>query len=93
MQFFATFIGFNFLVWRLRVGIDSQLTSISAFKGFQQKQKESKFYTVYSGISEHTKPLLLVGHAAEYKFDFKFYLPQVSSAAGNHSRRTIPEYD
>ena len=39
---------------------------------FSTDLKEFKLHTVYSGISEHLKPLQLVGQVAEFKFEPKF---------------------
>ena len=38
-------------------------------KHLQLTQKEFKFHKVDSGISEQTKPLQLVSHSAEFKFE------------------------
>ena len=48
-----------------------------------------KLHTVYSGILEQTKPLQLVGQAAEFKFEPKGLNPSLSYP--NHSGRLIED--
>ena len=55
------------------VGIDSLLSSISAFS----TKKKFKLHTIHSGISDQMKPLKLVGQAAEIKSESKFEPLQV----------------
>ena len=72
----------------MRVDIDSQLSSISAFA------TDLKLHTVYPEISEQIKPLnclQLVGQAAEFKFKSKFKLLHCLQVIWQSPLKAVPE--
>ena len=61
----------------MRVGINSQLSSILVFSTDLKELSSKHWQTIYSGDLEQVKPLQIIGQAAEFKFEFKFKSLQV----------------